>query len=390
MQDRSLCVALVFLIMFTVLGMATLEAQLELSAESSFPDAPPELAQMSREDGPQNTNLVLFEPDGAQRSDSISGFHRFAGRRLYFEGHRAGNEEATVLFWSDDGSLRIESRILSRTEGWIRLDGIEVSGRGLLEKDDRDLLDRISSSVIGEQLALLPLELGCRLYDQGAAPLLAAAVQPWQILYKYTGRLRADAATLPLSGGCSYLSPAPGRRVVLDSTDPVAHVPLFLTLDDEGADLRAMLSASTAPCGAKCRGACGADCTSPLCSLKSSGCEYVCPTHSFCRWHDSCYDSCNSIYGCYSITGWLCKRNCDDQCLQWYSETTCAAWSQGLGPSDGWGTYDECGGFGGGGGDDGSGGGSGDGGGGGGCAETETCVDCPLANCDNCTCDTRF
>jgi hypothetical protein len=295
--------------------------------------------------------LLLYRAD----AEAVEGTYRFDGISLELSARRLSDDAAEVRFWTPDGSFELESVVLSRHDGRIRSGSVEVSGRGELGSEARRLIGELVDSRFAEPLVLLPLEMGCRLTAEAAAPLLAAFVQPWQIIYKHTGRLLADVDRLRLRAGCDYSRPAAGRLLVFGEQEAVAHVPSFQILDAAGAAPRAMVAPSTAPCGAKCRGACGADCSSPLCSVKSSGCEFVCPTHSFCRFHDGCYDGCNAAYGCWSPLAWVCKRGCDDQCLASYPSTTCAAWSQGLGPNDGYRTYNECpsGGGGGGGGGDG-------------------------------------
>ena len=372
-----------FFVLMTGLGLvATLGSGTEASdlQAAVTPATPTELLQLFRENSPKQINLALAEGEDG----TISGVHRMVGSLLYFSGKAEGNEEAWVKFWTEDGTLELESRIASAQEGWLVLAGRRIDGRGAIEDEAAELLDGLARSVVGEQLALTPLEAGCQVSAAKSAPLLAALVQPWQILYKHTGLLAADLSTLRLSKGCSYASPTPSRLMHLGSMDPIAYVPGFQTLDAEGVPLQVITALSTAPCGAKCRGACGADCSSPLCDSGSSGCVYQCPTHSFCRWHDGCYDGCNGSFGCGSINAWLCRRGCDEQCLQQYSATTCVEWANGFGPSDGWGTYNEC--SGGTGGSDPNDPGDPDGTIEGGCSITETCVDCPMANCDYCVC----
>ncbi len=289
---------------------------------------------------PALTRLVLDR----ETPTTVAGSYDSDGGRLHFRARRLGEEAAEVRFWSEDGSFELESRILSRSEGWIRSGGVQISGRGEVAEERREMIVEILESPFGKELPRLSLEMGCRLTQQGAAPLLAAFVQPWQILFKLSGSLVAETEALRLSPGCSYRTPTRGRVLVLQEGEPMAYVPFFNTLDAEGAAHQALSPKSTGPCGAMCRGACGADCTSPFCTTESSGCEFVCPTHPFCQWHDACYDSCNSVYGCSSLAAWSCKRLiCDEGCVaQGYSSDTCAAWSQGLGPSTGYATYNEC------------------------------------------------
>lgn len=307
-------------------GPAKGEAKLERGFEF--------VLQAPRGDLPVGRHLMLYRME----PEAIEGFYELGETRLEFSGRRFGEQAAEVRIWSSDGSFELKSHILTRYEGWIRSGGVQLSGRGEIDDEARMLVAELARPPISEQLVLLPLEIGCRLSHRDVAPLLAAFLQPWQVVFKHTGMLVAQPATLRLSAGCSYVTPRPGRLVILAEDDGVARVHSFSTLDAAGAAPRGVTSASTAPCNAKCRGACGADCSS--CSVKSSGCEFVCPTHWFCQHHDACYDSCGP---CWSPLRWLCKLECDRDCLEFgFSELTCAAWSQGMGPIEGWININEC------------------------------------------------
>jgi hypothetical protein len=80
------------------------------------------------------------------------------------------------------------------------------------------------------------------------------------------------------------------------------------------------------PCEAKCRGACGSDCTLNNCTLESENrCEkdengentgswsifhkYTCGLHPACIKHDACYDDCNRRHGCGTWAATFCKHS---------------------------------------------------------------------------------
>ncbi len=297
----------------------------------------PGLPQISGETPPSVTDLVIRQP----RTGVVEGTYRFDDFQLHFRARRLGEEAADVRFWSDDGSFELESRLLSRREGWIRYGGVQISGRGQIDEYAQQMIAEILESPFGRELPRLSLELGCRLTHGQEAPVLAAFVQPWHILFKLSGSLVADPQALRLSPGCSYRAPAAGRMLVLGDGEPMAYVPYFNTVDAVGAAPPALAPKSTGICGASCRGACGADCSSPSC-MPGSGCDVTCATHPFCQWHDACYDGCNGAFGCLSINDWACKRGCDAECPIEYDLTTCLEWAVGLGPSTGVMTFNEC------------------------------------------------
>lgn len=104
--------------------------------------------------------------------------------------------------------------------------------------------------------------------------------------------------------------------------------------------------------GAKCRGACGADCDT--CSLPEDKVKCVpgesadgqpshdlwvypnyqiCDSHQGCRDHDGCYDWCGSG-GPGGIGPMLCRRLCDIECMCDYRPSQCINWVFGGAPHD--------------------------------------------------------
>ncbi len=107
-------------------------------------------------------------------------------------------------------------------------------------------------------------------------------------------------------------------------------------------------------CSAKCRGACGMDCTTTNCTestgerclvdkktKKNTGYKepliiYTCGVHTGCVWHDGCYDACNEQYGCDSWMAFYCMHgslsSCDEQACYDHGVGNCQSWARGYGP----------------------------------------------------------
>lgn len=107
-------------------------------------------------------------------------------------------------------------------------------------------------------------------------------------------------------------------------------------------------------CSAKCRGACGMDCTTTNCTesngerclvdkktkkntgLKEALIIYECGVHTGCIWHDGCYDACNEQYGCDSWMATYCMHgslsSCDEQACYEHGVLNCQSWARGYGP----------------------------------------------------------
>lgn len=91
--------------------------------------------------------------------------------------------------------------------------------------------------------------------------------------------------------------------------------------------------------GAECRGACGPDCPTGRCREQSEivlpnrentgTCWYygviVCPTHTGCQEHDSCYDWCERNQ--YTHIWDRCHLQCNQRCFDKYGYATCSEWA---------------------------------------------------------------
>jgi hypothetical protein len=129
------------------------------------------------------------------------------------------------------------------------------------------------------------------------------------------------------------------------------------------------------PCEAKCRGACGPDCTHNNCKFYiDDRCEknqdgendgtaslvqvYECGTHPACIKHDACYDDCNRRHGCGTFAAAVCRHagvldpttamaalfslniSCDRKVLNEHPYEDVENWVLGYGPQPDMQTYE--------------------------------------------------
>jgi hypothetical protein len=103
------------------------------------------------------------------------------------------------------------------------------------------------------------------------------------------------------------------------------------------------------PAGAKCRGACGADCPDTckpagtyLEQYEVGGCGYLiefpnalqCGTHSGCRLHDGCFDA--AVAAGETQLGGPLHFQCNEEALLHYGPAKTTSWARGGGPYDAW------------------------------------------------------
>lgn len=200
----------------------------------------------------------------------------------------------------------------------------------------------------------MPLQLGCQTDVPDA--YLAALLFPWQVLLKY------DPAPDTRAAGLEALGRAPECRYFTGRVDDVAGGPQgplrfapsdlvpnvfgYFPLDGPGASEptgQPLEGDLAGPCGAVCRGACGADCPSTNCTVTyRTRCEsdggvwhltiYNCGVHDGCVAHDDCYDDCHRSYGCGTWGAALCRRGCDAVASGTYSTGVAGLWAKGYGP----------------------------------------------------------
>ncbi len=264
--------------------------------------------------------------------------------------------------------------------------GILLDGHGALTDEEQTALDELMRGELAPGLEMIPLDIGCQGGDQIDPRQVAALLVPLQLRFKYQITARsAEALELMARSECGYGSWETDKAekvsvVQLSPSSPVPAVFGYFPLDEAGgvdppaSSLKgghtACLPASTdggillgarpvnidgtgiepdGPCGAKCRGACGADCEPNNCTEKEDlRCEadeggqktgmqvkykiYECGVHQACIDHDACYDDCNRDYGCDTWGASACMRGfCDSKVIALHSVGEGMVWAHGYG-----------------------------------------------------------
>jgi len=305
------------------------------------------------------------------------------------------SSEGEARFWLDEypDIEPLTSRIDSQETGMVEWRGVVLDGYGVLDSAQGKILADFYTSPYSQALPLIALERGCQAGGDLTAEQLAALLFPWQMHLKYSPIDRmAEIRYFLEKSGCeaffSGLTPfengdeAPFIMISNDSPFPVVYG--YFPFDPEGAfeiegaslagcqlskPVDPEGNAETAieiplfdtipfnqlgPCGSKCRGACGINCTLSNCTvedvfrcftdanneLTGFGIQvqrYTCGVHDGCVTHDACYDSCNRGYGCSSFWSAWCSHgtktgNCDGDCFAKYGYTQCVTWARGKGP----------------------------------------------------------
>jgi hypothetical protein len=247
--------------------------------------------------------------------------------------------------------------------------GVQLDGFGALSAEQKAALDDLLGSDLAYGLGMIPLDIACQQDGLVDPAQVAALLYPLQMRFKYQVTDRTGTGSLLASlSQCSYAddeteaSQDPSMIIVTPS-NPVPVVFSYFPFDPEGAievsaaascdvklaNLDSALLAKVidnppsivlpginlnepepirdqwGPCKARCRGACGSDCTTSNCKLTvEDRCEknqdgendgfksivyiYDCGTHPGCIKHDACYDACNSYYGCGTFSAAFCKH----------------------------------------------------------------------------------
>ncbi len=241
--------------------------------------------------------------------------------------------------------------------------GQDIDGIGALSSAEQSALDDVLKGDLAHGLAMIPLDIACQGEDAVTPEQLAALLLPLQMKFKYQVTDRsAFAAELAALSDCDYglerdgESPQGMPVIVMTPANPVPIVLGFFPFDEIGAleaqttgagvmmapfdqALRANYPGITltssfssdpiqnewGPCEAKCRGACGPDCTRSNCkAYVDDRCEknpegendgyaslvqiYECGTHPACVEHDACYDDCNRRHGCNTFAAAVCRH----------------------------------------------------------------------------------
>ena len=353
--------------------------------------------------------------DTHKNSSSVSGVYQYAsdmaGKSVLFsvnpegqaEFHLAGDPDAPIL--TVDFSLQ--------DLPFMAWEGATLDGLGALSAEDQRALDNLLDSDLAYALAMIPLDLACLGESTLTPQQLAALLFPLQMRFKYQIYDRAAASrSLGDLSACDFgeaqtEAEADGKPVMIMMT-PAHPVPVVMgyfpfdasgavesaqsnrnqaalaCLDQANLPLTSPLGASPftqpdgivddgpvdnewGPCEAKCRGACGPDCTHNNCRFSiEERCEknqdgqnsgffslvhvYDCGVHPACIKHDACYDECNRNYGCSSWGAAVCMHagvsdpaapwaaifgwdvSCDRTTLNEEGVTNVTDWMQGYGP----------------------------------------------------------
>jgi hypothetical protein len=275
---------------------------------------------------------------------------------------------AVAVFEDPLGGDGLVVQLTSGAQAEMEWDGVVLDGYGELTADESAALSGMLDGEVWDVVATVPLVLACKGLDVDPAAM-AAMVYPLQTVIKY--RMPSHEATLrALAAGapCAFLTEEEGRplpdALVMSNAALVPYVPGFFPFDEVGAAgsssdseqglfelLPAIAAAITTPCGAKCRGSCGSDCTLRNCTKTSDWrCEqgasgntgykeewevFNCGVHPGCVWHDQCFDDCNAKWKCHTWGAAACRHNplngCDVQAVATHGALNCAKWATGSG-----------------------------------------------------------
>ena len=253
----------------------------------------------------------------------------------------------------------------------ISWQGKALDGLGVLSKEEQQTLHDLLESDLDHAVAMIPLDIACQPDESIDPAQVAALLYPLQMRFKYqiTDRARAASELVALSQ-CDYdLEVAEEETlqkpsiILMTPSSPVPVVMGYFPFDEvgaietptstEGGVKMACLDSQTwpmassiktgsilpadpllddepiqnewGPCEAKCRGACGPDCTFNNCSFSiEERCEknqdgdndgffslvhvYDCGLHPACVKHDACYDDCNRRHGCDTWAASVCMH----------------------------------------------------------------------------------
>lgn len=232
---------------------------------------------------PEDGDLSELAIEAIGADGSVRGELRTDAGVVY--GFEAAPSEAggRATFVLPDGE-RLTVEVQTET-GRLDFAGGTFDGAGALGELEATALAE-ALEALGPALAGIPLELGCR--DAGVAEAaLAALVFPLQLQLKYLDPDRAmNAYQLARRSSCAYFpaaaasldafeAAAPRGRLLLGPEAPFPVVMGWLPLDEEGAAAQSTVVSGLTdagapsligPCGARCRGACGVDCTTTNCT----------------------------------------------------------------------------------------------------------------------------
>jgi hypothetical protein len=308
----------------------------------------------------------------------VEGIYRDdQGQKIEFFAGESGHANLLLFSNKDARPVGLYVSSVDSVDASMRLNYYDTSGNwhtvttdglGALTAEEQTALADLMNVGLIDSLMLLPLDLACQGEDQVSPAQVAALLYPAQMLFKYQITDRAAMAEKLMSlSQCDYgdredITTTSLSQILFTPANPVPVVLGYFPFDPEGAvdpsitgaggakmacldasfwpagaetaNLLALnrLPASDSiigqygPCEAKCRGACGPDCTINNCTLKTeSRCEkdddgtntgswsmfhiYTCGLHPACIKHDACYDECNRRYGCGTWAASFCKHS---------------------------------------------------------------------------------
>lgn len=282
-----------------------------------------------------------------------------AKQQVYFTVDQEGNASFNL---DGDPAGPFQIQFTADNTAGIEWNGQSWDGNGSLSGAEKASLEAAFESDLGQGLTSIPLLAACRSNSDLTPDQMAALLVPLQMKYKYLVSDRSGLAQeLIQEYSCSStengLSSVLGSNLVqLSKSAPVPVVPGFFPFDESGAvegefsttgsgksacaqdslpapDLQDSISSLLdspafdvpGPCGALCRGACGADCDPDNCSFaKENRCEkdehgqntgnvigvvvFECGLHQGCINHDDCYDRCNLANGCNTWSAAFCRH----------------------------------------------------------------------------------
>lgn len=349
-------------------------------------------------------NNLILNPRAEDGSVSGSYAHGNSGDMVSFIVTKEGFATFQLDGGSDSETLTVD--LSDEQTASMVWNGTTIDGFGGLNQAQQSAFNDLVSSSISDGLKMIPLDIACLGEDEIDPKQVAALLVPLQMRFKYliTDRDAESQKLLDLSQ-CGYgenREDEPGSLILVSRAAPVPVVFGYFPFDAEGAveaqttsedglktaclaaspslsaselgssslqdsnpdNMAALRTNETGPCGALCRGACGADCEPNNCKESEDlRCEvneeglntgmviryqiYDCGLHQGCIDHDNCYDRCNQAYGCdtwlaascmhdWSPIGEFADKNttwyCDQQAVSEHGAINPPLWTQGLGP----------------------------------------------------------
>ena len=356
---------------------------------------------------------------GGLHLDSRDGDGSVSGRYQYSEDMGSKSiifsvsPDGKAVFEVDDERTELAVDFTTQNAPFISWQGYSIDGLGALSSEEDHALNSLLDSDLAYALAMIPLDLSCQGEENIDPKQLAALLYPLQMRFKYQITDRATAASIlaelsecvfnmeqtdnEVVGNLTLLLMAPSNPVpvvmgyfpfdeigAVEASSSTGNQAMLASLDLESELTKPHLSVSTSthndlgfdngpiqnewgPCKARCRGACGPDCTHNNCQFNiEERCEknqegqndgffslvhvYDCGVHPACIKHDACYDDCNQRHGCGSWAAAVCMHagvadptvpwatifglniSCDRTTLNEEDFPNVKAWMRGYGP----------------------------------------------------------